>query len=82
MIDEKCVHSSYCIDVDKCPCNIYRPKTNSDRIRLMTDEELANAISDNIDCACCNQFLKDKIDCSGDGCPKAWIEWLKEEVKE
>lgn len=48
----------------------------------MTDEELANAISDNIDCACCNQFLKDKIDCSGDGCPKAWIEWLKEEVKD
>lgn len=43
-----------------------RPQTNADRIRSMTDEELA-------------EFIYDKNE---DGSREAWLEWLKKEVDE
>jgi hypothetical protein len=52
------------------PCGNYIPPTNADKIRQMTDEELAEWL-------CCN--------CAGDGYgnrAEDWINWLKQEVLE
>ena len=61
-----------------------KPQTNADRIRSMTDEELAELIGDNIDCAICRKKHY------SDDCPKpypgscydVWLDWLKEEASE
>ena len=58
-------------------CNVYKKATqitNADKIRRMTDEELARVI----DMVCppdtaCND---------GQQCIKCWIEWLKQPVEE
>ena len=50
-------------------------KTNADRIRSMTDEELASFIA-NTEFAKCNYRLVDHSDID------RWYNWLKEEVKE
>lgn len=57
-------------------------KTNADRIRAMTDEELAELMEDKGDCP--------PIECPHDGegakvtrldCKACWLDWLKQEVK-
>ena len=58
----------------------YRPKqTNADRIRHMSDEELAEILFgsclENMGREQCNNF-HDK------GCKRCVVEWLKSEVKE
>lgn len=61
-----------------------KPKTNADRIRAMTDEELTKWVSDiGIDCAYCKiETLCYKLcKCFGD-CEKAWGEWLKQPYNE
>ena len=58
--------------------------TNGDRIRAMSDEELAVLIGDNIDCAVCREMH------DSDYCPKpypgtcydCWLDWLRQEAKE
>ena len=54
-------------------------QTNADRIRAMTDEELAKFIYEQADCFCQARFG----DCIRDEehCRKAWLKWLKEEVQ-
>ena len=50
--------------------------TNADRIRAMSDEELANWLENRIDCP-------DGEDCEGRPWPKCeecWLEWLKKEA--
>ena len=51
------------------PCGAYRPKivTNADRIRSMTDEELANLLS----------TAWNKADYEDDDYDPAWLEWLR-----
>ena len=49
-----------------------KPITNADRIRSMSDEELANKISG------IESFA---LTCGGGWPPEKWLEWLKEEVK-
>ena len=51
------------------PCGAYRPKivTNADRIRNMTDEELANLLSS----------AWNKTDYEDDDYDPTWLEWLK-----
>ena len=60
----------------------YAKQTNADRIRAMTDEELAKWLDNNMcvlghGCPCekCEQPYKRP-------CDDAWLEWLKAEVKE
>ena len=62
------------------PC---KPITNADRIRSMTDEELAELMEDKGDCP--------PIECPHDGegakvtrldCKACWFDWLKKEAKE
>ena len=56
------------------------PRTNADRIRNMTDEEIADFLCDIGEC---DRRCPAKIgDCifSDSTCRIAWLEWLKEEV--
>ena len=63
------VDPATCQAVDYCP-QATPPKTNADRIRSMTDEELAKFIS--------MQIIDRNI-----GVPiEAWLDWLKKENKE
>ena len=58
-------------------------KTNGDRIRSMTDEEMAKYLYYNLtyggsppDANC------DCVHVPAEACEKCWLDWLKEEVKE
>lgn len=58
-----------------------KPITNADRIRAMSDEELAEFFHDMVqDCGCnnvpCQQFCK-----AARSCELAWLNWLKKEVE-
>ena len=57
---------------------IAKPKTNADRIRTMTDEELAQMFWEKASCELCK--LKKQY-CSDD-CKGTWLEWLKEEAND
>lgn len=66
----------------KAPTIIYYDathKTNADRIRAMTDEELAEFLNDVNMCLC--SFAMGKSPCDGENCP-CWLDWLKQEVTE
>lgn len=54
-------------------------KTKADKIRAMSDEELAEVLSERLDCSSCPVD-----DCGGVGhwCKKALLKWLKQPVKE
>lgn len=60
--------------------------TNADRIRSMTDEELAELIGDTIDCGFCKDMANyDVCPVSADNdrnCYKYWLDWLQQEVEE
>jgi len=71
------VDPATCTAVPYCP-QATPPKTNADRIRNMTDEELASVITDDwceIVCSGTDYF------CDG-ACEQYVLKWLKEEVKE
>lgn len=64
-------------------CNSYVEKkffTNADRIRAMTDEELANKFAGacpeecNVSVRCRKYFQR------GGGCTDCWLDWLQQEV--
>ena len=57
-------------------------QTNADRIRSMTNEELAVLIGDNIDCSICKCEAKSEI-CTAEGghCYNHWLDWLKKEAE-
>lgn len=54
-------------------CGDVTPVTNADRIRAMTDEELAHYINESTgDCPSNSKCQKN--------CDKCWLDWLKQEV--
>lgn len=53
--------------------------SNADRIRAMTDEELAEFLNDVNMCLC--SFAMGKSPCDDENCP-CWLEWLKQEAGE
>ena len=55
--------------------------TNADRVRSMTDEELADIICDR-SCAYCPLDCDGRMSVGRDACYKRWLEWLKQEVDE
>lgn len=60
-------HDDFCMNYER------RPLTNADRIRSMTDEELAEFIVE----------IELKADCLGGTFgDEYWVEWLKQETKE
>ena len=52
---------------------IANPKTNADRIRSMSDEELAKKMSG------LESFA---LTCGGGWPPEKWLDWLRQEAKE
>ena len=55
--------------------------TNADRIRVMTDEELAWMIGSLADCNFCNSFHGEEYCLKTDvACSERWENWLKQEV--
>lgn len=69
-------YKEFCIDG---PCPHYTEPTNADRIRSMTDEELANFVS-----LCCGWTCAEcpvGKECNGDECFCTWLEWLKQEAQ-
>jgi hypothetical protein len=65
-------------DASKCRDFIPKPLTNADRIRSMTDEELAKMMAHG-NCGYCKIhdycFSRKGVDCD-----EAWLDWLKEEA--
>ena len=59
-----------------------KPKTNADRIRSMTDEELSYLILDNVDCNTRCKAYKEGCEYSDSTCRAAWLDWLKQECEE
>ena len=53
-------------------------KTNADRIRAMTDEELAELFVH----LCCPYSLGGKVErnIENKGCKECWLDWLKQEA--
>jgi len=64
------VDPATCQAVDYCP-QATPPKTNADRIRSMTDEELAEKISG------IESFA---LTCGGGWPPEKWLDWLRQEA--
>ena len=55
--------------------------TNADRIRAMTDEELAEWLAKITDCGEC-KVSTSRCMVSEKSCACAWLDWLKQEVSE
>jgi len=66
------VDPATCQAVDYCP-QATPPKTNADRIRSMSDEELAKKISG------IESFA---LTCGGGWPIEKWLDWLKREVND
>ena len=49
-------------------------RTNADRIRSMTDEELASFLNEG-----CPGYIKEEICQRHKSCPECWLEWLKQD---
>lgn len=57
-----------------------KPKTNGDKVRAMTDKELAAMASRMITCLWCP--VKDCCGCEPDECTAALLDWLRSPVEE
>ena len=72
---------SLCFDIEHNHKIEVKPVSNADRIRSMTDEELADWLG-----VYCNGQTTQKVGkpcVSGMGsCEECWLDWLKEEVKD
>lgn len=82
---------SWCEKINDCPhedierdCEHYAPMTNADRIRSMTDEELAEMLS--VVSQHCVVYLSDHIDCRHSRCESSCKsnikKWLQKESEE
>ncbi len=83
--DGKCLrdkmfpYKEYCVDA---PCPHYTVQTNADRIRSMTDEELAEFINDVFYTLATRPGMCDVCDNdSVTNCRECWLDWLKQESK-
>ena len=82
---DKCACSDSCERVwkgmENATCVGYTPVvTNGDRIRQMSDIELAKWV-----CkvhGACPTFCPMSNDCDGENCDGQWIDWLREVAKE
>lgn len=87
-ICDKCVYKTFCnlgIETIITGCSRFKlkkPLTNADRIRAMSDEELAEWMAINTDCFYCK--IKNKNICSLDEgtCTEEWRFWLKSPVEQ
>ena len=85
---EKCKHID--VSAEKYPCSecdsnvndLFESKnqTNADRIRHMSDEELAEFLEKNGMCELCEH--RDKENCFEENCKKGFLKWLQSEAEE
>ena len=73
----------YIFDIRSKPVAEEEPKTNADRIRQMTDKQLAEFLASLMPqfCASCRLMDPDFIpmlSCMGKGCEDSWLDWLKD----
>ena len=68
------------VSFKKCNDSLGDLQTNADRIRSMSDEELAEFFSEKMDCAPCP--ASEEVECGCDRCVDLIKEWLKREVEE
>ena len=54
--------------------------TNADRIRAMTDEELAELVCDHVCMLCPIEGCEGRIEEGRKKCKQHWLDWLKREV--
>ena len=69
----------------KSKCDSWKSakQTNADRIRSMTDEELAEFINDVFYTLAVKPGMCDVCDNDGvNNCRECWLDWLKQEVSE
>lgn len=59
-------------DIDTSECSGFRPLTNADRIRAMSDEELARELCE----------VETGVKTYGMGVYSHWLDWLKSPVEE
>lgn len=65
------------------PNAVFKPVTNADKIRAMSDEELAEKITDEMHGNIWCEIACSEMDYVCDGaCEQHVLKWLKEEVKE
>ena len=78
----KCYARRYGLFAEKTCQNFVEPKpiTNADRLRSMSDEELAEMFNtmNGIDRCCPNNGAHN----CRESCMECWLDWLKQEVKE
>lgn len=71
----------HCLAADEC-LYVTKPLTNADRIRAMTDEELAEWIN-RMEPTTCHDGWDYMIGCGEDkDCVNCWLDWLKQEVED
>lgn len=74
-------YRAFCVGDEPCEG---RKRSNADRIRAMTDEELAEYLEEIAYCQKCPQFLQDNCDGSKydrEGCVRAYLSWLNAEAE-
>lgn len=76
----KCAEFDWCVENEDCGLFKPKPQTNADRIRAMTDEELAKMLPSK-SMWNCPPDIKTRGGCPGQ-CVPCWLDWLKQEVKE
>lgn len=81
--DDECLrervfpYKEYCVDG---PCTHYTSITNADRIRAMTDEELAEQMCDHTCMLCPIEGCEGRIEEGRKKCKQYWLDWLKREI--
>ena len=77
MILQRCAHPRPCYDDGKChykgECGHKAPLTNADRIRSMSDEEMAEFISSIPMCV----GKDEDLNCGIDVCKECFLKWLQ-----
>lgn len=75
-----CQHNSNSRDSEPC-CRCDSRKTNADRIRNMSDEELAMFIGNLAECTSCDLQCSEKRIVTIDECCRKHLEWLQSEAE-
>ena len=80
----KCADLEWCIKNEDC--GLFKPKsqTNADRIRSMTDEELANFLDNYFSHWPCKDDApidEETEECLIPSCETCWLDWLKQEAE-
>lgn len=88
-ICDDCLHKSYCDmaqfgghnpHITACYHFTQSKHTNADRVRAMTDEELAELVCDHACMLCPIEGCEGRMEEGREKCKQRWLEWLKQEV--